>query len=325
MCRHSFFLRIIPQKTRTMAKETKFSEIVAMWKDDKRLYVKKSTMANYSFLIKNYILPEFGHRTTMTENDLKQFIVRKYDEGKSMKYVKDIFIILKMITKYGIRKGLLPPVDTDMRFPSDKICKETEILRRDDHKKVLGYIKAHISSRNLGIYICLTAGLRIGEICALKWKDIDMKNGMINIDKTIQRIYLPGDRSGHTEVIIGPPKSRNSARSIPMTDELTGIIAGMISSADPECYILSDAPFPVEPHTYRRHYKKLMDNLKMPKMKFHGLRHSFATRCIESNCDYKTVSVLLGHSNISTTLNLYVHPNLDQKKRCVEMMIEQLK
>ena len=112
-----------------MAKETKFSEIVAMWKDDKRLYVKKSTMANYSFLIKNYILPEFGHRTTMTENDLKQFIVRKYDEGKSMKYVKDIFIILKMITKYGIRKGLLPPVDTDMRFPSDKICKETEILR----------------------------------------------------------------------------------------------------------------------------------------------------------------------------------------------------
>ena len=76
----------------------------------------------------------------MTENDLKQFIVRKYDEGKSMKYVKDIFIILKMITKYGIRKGLLPPVVTDMRFPSDKICKDTEILRRDDHKKVLGYI-----------------------------------------------------------------------------------------------------------------------------------------------------------------------------------------
>ena len=100
-----------------MAKETKFSEIVAMWKDDKRLYVKKSTMANYSFLIKNYILPEFGHRTTMTENDLKQFIVRKYDEGKSMKYVKDIraryWYMMKAITGHWTTRYLQEAIRLD--------------------------------------------------------------------------------------------------------------------------------------------------------------------------------------------------------------------
>ena len=308
-----------------MTQKRKIGEIAGLWAEEKSLYVKESTMAAYRFFIRNFIVPELGDKNRLTEDDLHRFIFSKLENGKSLNYVKDLFIVLKMILNYGMKKGYMPRVCTDIRFPPEKVNRDVEILCVDEHRKILEYLKSNVNGENLGIYICLTAGLRIGEICALKWKDIDMKNGMINIDKTIQRIYLPGDRSGHTEVIIGPPKSRNSARSIPMTDELTGIIAGMISSADPECYILSDAPFPVEPHTYRRHYRKLMDNLKMPKMKFHGLRHSFATRCIESNCDYKTVSVLLGHSNISTTLNLYVHPNLDQKKRCVEMMIEQLK
>ena len=81
---------------------------------------------------------------------------------------------------------------------------------------------------------------------------------------------------------------------------------------------------PTEPRTYRNYYKQLMDKLEIPKLKYHGLRHSFATRCIESNCDYKTVSVLLGHSNITTTLNLYVHPNMEQKKRCIAKMFKSL-
>ena len=90
-------------------------------------------------------------------------------------------------------------------------------------------------------------------------------------------------------------------------------------------YVLTNSSHPTEPRTYRNYYKRLMKQLDMPKLKFHGLRHSFATRCIESKCDYKTVSVLLGHSNISTTLNLYVHPNMEQKKKCVEQMIKMLK
>jgi integrase len=90
-------------------------------------------------------------------------------------------------------------------------------------------------------------------------------------------------------------------------------------------FVLTNSPLPTEPRTYRNYYKRLMKKLGMPDLKFHGLRHSFATRCIESRCDYKTVSVLLGHSNISTTLNLYVHPNMDQKRKCVEQMFKALR
>ena len=80
----------------------------------------------------------------------------------------------------------------------------------------------------------------------------------------------------------------------------------------------------MEPRIYRNYYNKMIQMLNIPKLKFHGLRHSFATRCIESNCDYKTVSVLLGHSNVSTTLNLYVHPNMEQKQRCIDQMFRSL-
>ena len=90
-------------------------------------------------------------------------------------------------------------------------------------------------------------------------------------------------------------------------------------------YVLTNSAKPMEPRTYRDYYNRLMKLLDMPNLKFHGLRHSFATRCIESRCDYKTVSVLLGHSNITTTLNLYVHPNMEQKKKCVEQMFSTLK
>ena len=89
-------------------------------------------------------------------------------------------------------------------------------------------------------------------------------------------------------------------------------------------YVISNDSKPIEPRTYRTYYKRLMKSLNIPAIKFHGLRHSFATRCIESNCDYKTVSVLLGHSDISTTLNLYVHPNMEQKKRCISKMFKSL-
>ena len=90
-------------------------------------------------------------------------------------------------------------------------------------------------------------------------------------------------------------------------------------------YVLTNDPTPTEPRTYRNYYRQFMQSLGLPAMKFHGLRHSFATRRIESKCDYKTVSVLLGHSNISTTLNLYVHPNMEQKRHCIDQMCKMLR
>jgi integrase len=199
-----------------------------------------------------------------------------------------------------------------------------EVLSRANQKKVMQYIQNHFTFRNLGMYLCLSTGMRIGEVCALTWEDIDTDTGIINIKKTIQRIYTIEDGIRKTELILDTPKTKNSIREIPMSKELLRMLKPVKKIVNASFFVLTNDAKPTEPRTYRSYYKKFMDALEMPNLKFHGLRHSFATRCIESKCDYKTVSVLLGHSNISTTLNLYVHPNLEQKKKAINQMCRSL-
>ena len=193
-----------------------------------------------------------------------------------------------------------------------------------NHKKILNFIKNNFTFRNLGIYISLTTGLRIGEICALKWEDIDTNNGTIGVNRTIERIYIAEGNHKHTKLVINTPKTKNSCREIPMSRELLTMVKPLKKVMNQNFYVLTNEEKPTEPRTYRNYYNRLLEKLGIPKLKYHGLRHSFATRCIESNCDYKTVSVLLGHANITTTLNLYVHPNIEQKKRCIDKMFKSL-
>lgn len=162
-------------------------------------------------------------------------------------------------------------------------------------------------------------------MCALTWEDIDTDNGVISVNRTIQRIYVIEEGNRRTELILDTPKTKNSIREIPISKDLLKILKPFKKIVNPSFFVLTNDVKPTEPRTYRSYYKNLMKELNMPKLKFHGLRHSFATRCIESNCDYKTVSVLLGHSNISTTLNLYVHPNMEQKKKAIEQMFKALR
>ena len=125
--------------------------------------------------------------------------------------------------------------------------------------------------------------------------------------------------------MISTPKTQNSIREIPLSKELIRLLKPLKKVVNDTFYVLTNESNPTEPRTYRNYYKSILEKLNIPHLKFHGLRHSFATRCIESQCDYKTVSVILGHANISTTLNLYVHPNFEQKKHCIDRMTKLLK
>lgn len=308
-----------------MDKETRFEEIAILWKADKKHFVKKSTFAAYSLLINNHLLPVFGNMTEINEADVQEFVFTKLDGGLSQKSVKDILIVLKMILKFGVKHSLIPFRQIDIRFPTEREKTELEVMNRSDYKRLMAYLKVNFTFTNFGIYLCLNSGMRIGEVCALKWEDLDMEKGVIVVTKTIQRIYVCDETPRHTEVLIGTPKSKDSIREIPMTKELLRMVRPLKKLVNPSYYVVTNSPVPVEPRTYRNRYNRLIKNLGLPKLKFHGLRHSFATRCIESRCDYKTVSVLLGHSDISTTLNLYVHPDMEQKQKCVEQMIRTLK
>ncbi len=302
-----------------------FKEVAQLWEADRKQFVKRSTSAAYSLRIHNHLLPAFGAMTDITEEKVQAFVMEKLDSGMGRRSVRDLVMVLKMILRFGAKHKMTEYRQIDIRFPTEREKSDIEVLSRNDQKKIMNYLSENVSSMNLGIYICLSSGLRIGEICALKWEDIDMRAGVIRIRKTLQRIYIIDEGRRHTEIIIGSPKSKDSNRSIPMTRELLKIVGRRKRFSIGSDYVLTDSPVPIEPRTYRNHYNRLMKKLGIPKLKFHGLRHSFATRCIESRCDYKTVSAILGHSNISTTLNLYVHPDMDQKKRCIEQMARQLK
>lgn len=302
-----------------------FEEIAGLWLADKKLYVKRSTYAVYSLMLVNHLVPEFGRKNEVTEEMVQDFVLRKMESGLSRKSVKDMLIVLKMVLRYAEKCGHMPHREIDVRFPTEREKPEVKVLSRSLQKRIMEHVRQHPSCMNLGIYICLCAGLRIGEVCALKWEDIDLSAGVINITKTIQRIYVVEEGEKHTELIIGTPKTATSMRRIPIPRELRKMLRPFLPGVDSSAYVLTNSQRPTEPRTYRNYYNKLMLSLGMPRLKFHGLRHSFATRCIESRCDYKTVSVLLGHSNISTTLDLYVHPNMEQKQRCVEQMFRSLR
>ncbi len=308
-----------------MNEQKRISEVIGLWKTDKKQYVKKSSFSIYALLIENHLLPEFGDLYDIEEANVQAFVLKKLDEGLSQKTIKDILIVLKMVLKFGAKNKWLESRPLEIRFPTQREQGKIEVLSRSNQRKIMQHIKEHFTFKNLGVYICLSAGMRIGEICALTWGDIDADAEVIRIRRTLQRIYIIEESARKTELILDTPKTKNSNRDIPMSSDLLKMLKPIKKIINNSFFVLSNSSRPTEPRTYMNYYKNFMKELGMPNLKFHGLRHSFATRCIESKCDYKTVSALLGHSNISTTLNLYVHPNLEQKKKCIDQMLRNLK
>lgn len=300
-------------------------EIADIWKEDKRQYVKQSTMAVYLLSLENHLLPIFGGKMEVTEEEVQVFALDKLNHGLSQKSIKDMLIVLKIVVRFGEKQGWLNHVEWKVKFPANQPKATLPILTKTHQKKLMDYLKDNFTFPNLGILVCLSTGLRIGEVCALKWSDINMDTGLLHVNRTIERIYIVDSDKPHTEIVINTPKTKNSLREIPLSKELVRIFKSLMKVVNKDYYVLTNNTKPTEPRTYRNYFNKLLKQLDIPRLKFHGLRHSFATRCIESHCDYKTVSVLLGHADISTTLNLYVHPNEEQKRSCIDKMMRYMK
>ena len=305
--------------------ETKNIRYIAdAWKEYKQHFVKQSSMAAYLLLLNKHILPEFGDCTELPEHEVQSFVLRKIKGGISAKTVKDILIVLKMIVQYGAKNGWINNYSWDIKYPANEQKKELDVMSTDNFKQILAYLQKNFTFQGLGIIITMNTGMRIGEICGLQWGDIDMDTNCISVQRTVERIYVMEGDKKFTKLVINTPKTQNSCRQIPMSKDLLALVKPLMKVVNKSYYVLSNSDKPIEPRTYRNYYKDLLAQLGIPDLKFHGLRHSFATKCIEAGCDYKTVSVLLGHANISTTLNLYVHPNADQKKRCIDKMLKSL-
>ncbi|MBQ6198273.1 MAG: site-specific integrase [Bacteroidales bacterium] len=296
-----------------------FQQVACLWKAYKQQFVKESSFATYLMLCNKYILPCFGTGYLPQEQSVQDFITKMLDRGFALKTVKDVVLVLKMIVRYGEKLGAWSAVSYAFHYPAQmERPRQVQTLSPAHTKKLLKHLGANLSSKNLGLLICIFTGLRIGEICGLQWKDVDLRAGVIRVNKTVQRIYLADGSLRRYYLSVGTPKTLSSVREIPLPARVCAVLKPIKRDMQPENYLLSGCPLPLEPRTYRDYYHRLLKELGLPRLRFHALRHSFATRCIDSRCDYKTVSSILGHASIATTMNLYVHPDLSQKRKCVE-------
>ena len=300
-----------------------FPEVAAAWKADKRQWVKPSTYAIYVRLLNLYILPSFGGERPQNAGAVQTFADSLLERGLSVKTVRDTLLVLKMILRHGADAGAWPLLESKVHYPPTGKRTPT-ILSRPQQRMLMDYLQSHFSFQNLGILICLHSGLRIGEVCALQWRDIDVSAREIHITKTVQRICITDGSTHEYYLSVDRPKTPTSIRDIPISRELNTLLKPLRRIMQPEDYVVSNTRKPLEPRYLRDHYHQVLDSLGLPRLRFHALRHSFATRCIESKCDYKTVSVLLGHASIATTMDLYVHPGADEKKKAVEQMLRRL-
>lgn len=294
-----------------------FEEIARRWAAAKQPLVKYSTICAYRLTLRTHLLPYFGRWTVIDEANVQNFIVEKIKSGLAKKTVRDIVAVLRAIVRYGAREHLCEREDWQLAYPTTVVGRKLPVLSLTHQRKLMRYLVASPDARNIGVLLALCTGLRIGEVCALEWKDVDLLHRLLRVRQTVGRIY-DCDR-GKTEQFFSTPKTKHSFREIPISKLLFEALS-MVKKKTESAFVVGASAHATDPRTYRDYFARLLRRLQIPPIVFHGLRHTFATRCIESECDYKTVSTVLGHSDVSTTLNLYVHPNLEQKKRCIEKM-----
>lgn len=305
-----------------MDKQTPFSKVAESWLTAKAQLVKRSSYCAYSLILKTHLLPTFKNHKEIKESEAQKFVIDKLNSGLKRKTVKDILATLKAVIRYGEKHFDFPGERWEIALPTDTESKKLPTLSLSNHKKLLKHLLEEPTVQNIGVTIALTTGMRIGEICALRWEYTDLSHRVITVKQTVGRIY--NSEQNKTERITSSPKTKTSNREIPMGKELYDALRTIKNKASANTYVVGGTENPKEPRTYREYFSRLLRRLDIPRIVFHGLRHTFATRCIECMCDYKTVSAILGHSNVATTMNLYVHPDMEQKKRCISKMFKSL-
>ena len=286
----------------------------------KRREVKPSTLAAYFQQWKAHIALAFGdediEELSRSKSKMQAFI-DSHSGQLSPKTVQDIIIIIKNMIRLYYENVLGSAVMPTMRlrFPESE-KHELEAYTKEEQKKLIAWVKENPSTMAFGIIIALTTGMRIGELCALRWQDIDLDRGIIHVRGTLERVR-DIDRLVGTKLIMSTPKSRSSRRDIPILPSVSKTMKIYAKISRPDYFVLSGTQKPVEPRHFRDSVSEMMAKAGVRRIKFHGLRHSFATSMIASGADLKTTSAILGHSSVEITMDVYVHPSQDDKRKSI--------
>ena len=325
-------LRALPAKPRPVGSEPAaefpggmtMKELVELWLALSLNRVKLSSYERYCHLARRHILPALGaeHVSALTAERLADFVREKQESGRidgsgglSPKTISDILVIVKSSLKlamreYGVR---IDAGAVDVRASKARLNR-IEVFSHRETERIIAAVRAAPTLGNAAFLVSLEAGLRLGEVCALKWGDIDFDEGTLCVRRTVLRV----ERQGGTALQVQAPKTETSERAVPLTKKLLSMLR-RLRRGSAEDYIFTGRPDrPMEPRTMQYRFSRFLKAQGIRPRGFHTLRHSFATRCVENGVDVKTLAEILGHSNVQTTLQMYVHPSMDQKRRSLE-------
>lgn len=296
------------------------------WLEDyKKDIVKPTTFMRYRVTVNTHIIPELGkiRLQDLKTEDIQRHINKKYKSGYAKKFkdetkqptglshrsVEYIYTTLHNALEQAFHNELISKnVANGVKLPHKVECEEIRVFTQEEQKKYIEACSSH--PYRLAFLLALATGLRLGELCALTWKDIDLKNGTIKITKNLQRVKIDANEKSKLE-IQQKPKTKSGIREIPILQEIIPLLE---ESKKDKGYIISGDGKMFEPRRLTRYFDGIMKSLELEDITFHCLRHTFATRALEAGMNIKVLSDILGHKNISTTLDLYGHVLENTKK-----------
>lgn len=302
--------------------KTLYSSVLSSWLEAQRVNVKESTYARYYHIVNAHLIPEVGMVQTerITAQMVEQYVNRLVEAGRldgkgglSTKTAGDILSVLKASIEYAKDNNCLIQCNLQ-RVVVKQTNEEIRVLSSEEQKKLTLFLLEDIDSIKFGILLSLYTGLRIGEVCALKWGNVNLSDGILSVRQTMQRITnMSKLSSARTKIIVTEPKSKCSKRDIPLPQFITEI-ARKLQQGSANYILTGEKNRFVEPRTMQNRFKAIIKECRICSANYHALRHTFATRCVEVGFDIKTLSEILGHSNVNITLNRYVHSSFALKK-----------
>ena len=292
-----------------------FSFYCSEWLSAEKIKVKESTYIKYTTIIERHIIPKLGacHPLGVTTELLDHFAKELLDTGLAPKTVHDILVVIHSILKYAAVK--YPDVFPTISMPYPKIeKKEMRVLSLEEQERFVSYLQGNMDPCKFGVLLALFTGIRIGELCALRWNCISIKENTIRINQTLQRLRDTSTAAAsRTRIVIGTPKSSTSIRVIPMSAYALELCKKMKPDHG-DAFVLTGTNDFMEPRVLQYRLEKYTRDCQLEGVHFHTLRHTFATRAVEVGFDIKSLSAILGHATVTITLERYVHASLELKR-----------
>ena len=323
--------RFVPQKKPSgSSKDLTVEEALEQWVQGNENAWKPSTRSCYIHQIRKFLIPELGnYKCSHLNNQILQEFVQRHGELSRL-YLKNICGLLQRSIRYVNLvyecEFHIPEIQPNALGAKRKEGTQKEIPAAADLARLENYLLERPEDDTcLGILLAMYTGIRIGELCALKWENICLEEGCLTVARTLQRVRRvdQGEEKDadteKTEILVTYPKSASSMRKIPIP---AFVLRQLRSSGAGKsgCLIRGKKKEYAEPRTVQYRFGVILKQCGLSSFNFHQLRHVFASRCLQQGFDCKTLSELLGHSSVQITMNTYVHSSEERKKKLMERL-----